>query len=154
MIHLDAEFIIADALADYLKSVASEGLQTASPIVTFYDPMSVEEMDRVVVQCPTGATDEDAAGNGEFNLVIGQRTRWTQANVAYCVAVHRERLKEIRSLMAVDDLITLLDAAAEGAIGFNFVKYSRTLETKITDAGWIYSETGYTVYVYTKEETE
>jgi hypothetical protein len=152
----DIENAAADVVVAYLRSVVDAAIQNVddkdgnpqSIIVTFYDPMSVDEANRIVVRCPDGETMKESMANGGLSVEVGIKSQWKQPTIEADFEAHFARVAEVRDKLFPVDLIERLNAAAAAAdppitgIGIDYVAQGRKLYTDVRE-GWLYSETGF-----------
>lgn len=146
--NLDIEWILAGVFVAFVQANISSGIITASQIVTWMDPMAVDEADRVIVTVPDGQSEDYMVANGQFNVEIGVKTQFAQATLQdQDVTKHRSRVIAVRSLLWTDTLIADLTAAAAGAMGFNFIQPQRSFKSQVM-AQNLWSETGLRVDIF------
>jgi hypothetical protein len=149
----DVEIATAELVAAYLKGAVDEEVlpSDACPVVTFFDPMSVDEADRVVVMVPSADTSTESPGNFNANVECGIKTQWKQKTLAADFGKHFARVKEVRDKLFPSDLIDQLIAASPNGLGVDFVQPRRQFITRISE-GWIYSETAFQINCFAKTE--
>lgn len=154
----DIENAAAAVVVAYLRSIVDpavhlvkgRGDEYFSIIVAFYDPMSVDEANRIIVQCPNGETMPESMANGSMTVEVGIKSQWTQKTIVADFAAHFARVAEVRDKLFPSDLIERLNAAAAAAvppitgIGIDYVAQGRKLHTDVRE-DWIYTETGFTM---------
>lgn len=143
----DIEGIVADTLSAYLSAQLGSGVTTTCPVVTFYDPMSVDEASRIVVLAPDAASREEAAGNFTVRVEIGIKSRWAQASAGTDWTTHMSRVNLVRGVLWDADLAASLHTEANGLIGVNFVQPERKITTDVRE-GWYYTPTTLTLEVF------
>lgn len=141
----------SQTFADYLNALASTepGMVTDAgrcPIVTFFDPMSVADADRVIVMCPNASTDTSDKGRFEATLDIGIKTLWKQATVKTDFAKHFSRVKDIRDKLMpeIGTLLGLVTPFVPAGMSVDFIEHRIQFKSHIaesTTAKWIYSGT-------------
>lgn len=147
----DVETAAATLFANYLNAVASTQPgyvldPAACPIVTFFDPMSVADADRVVVMCPTATTDIPDAGRFQATMDIGVKTQWTQATITAQFKMHFARVNDVRDklMLAPLALATALVPYLPQGMAVDFVQPQKHFSTHIAESStskWIYSGT-------------
>lgn len=148
----DAEIVVSQAVVDYLRSIVDLDIQAVSPVVTFFDPMSVDEANRVVVFAPAGETNVEAAGHFGLEVECGLKSRWAQPSVAEDFQGHFERVNEVRDKICPADLLDRINAQMPSGAALDFVNPGRTFTTAIRQ-GWIYSESRFRVSGFFKTES-
>jgi hypothetical protein len=149
----DVEQAAASVIAAYLQGSVAPTTSGPSPIVTYFDPMSVDEANRIVIFVPSGETMLECAGDGTLAIEVGIKSRWLQPTVNADFAAHWSRVKDVRDSLFPSDLATRLNNAAAAMnpamTGFvvNFIKPVRAFHTRVMD-GWLYSETSFQMTYY------
>jgi len=150
----DIEWALAPVVAAYLSGKISPQIQAVSPVITFFDPMAVDEANRIIVEIPNSETMKELTGNfsGVCNVTV--KSRWAKPSVAADFKAHYDRVNWTRdSLMSptlVADLnvsaLSLSAAAGQSSVGFtlDFVKPVLKFKTDVRE-GWIYSEATFDV---------
>lgn len=146
----DIELVLADTVTAYLQAVLSAETQAVCPVVSFHDPMSVDEADRIVVLVPQCVSEDYSLGNFECTMEIAVKTQWTQPNGSTNKATHFSRLDAVADALTTGSLIVDLQALS-AEVGINHVSNKRARSTKIYDNGFIVSEIGLTVHAFTTE---
>ena len=152
----DIETAAAEMFAGYLKalcSVADGYVMDAKkcPIVTFFDPMSVDDADRLVVMCPDSDIDTADTGRFKATMDIGLKKMWTQPNIDEDFSVHFQRVKDVRDKLMAKDIIARLDPFLPDGMVVDFVQPRRQFKTHIaesTQAKWIFSGTMFGIEGY------
>lgn len=151
--YLEPEFLLAGVVADYLRENVSQEIQSAAMIVDFTDPMSIDDANRIIVQVPSGSSDESHAGNGEFEVEIGIKSQWAQASINEDFAAHKARVREVRSWLWSATLAEDLNTAGGDVIGVDFVQPQRGFKSEVYD-GWLFTDTTLKVHINLKEPQE
>lgn len=134
----DPELALADRFKAYLDATLSEALRTASPVVTFYDPMAQEDAHRVVVlvhNCDT-VTNDPCSFTGEVEVTV--KSQLAQVSLSADMAAHFDRTNEVREALLRTTLVAGLNEGSVG-LGVSYVSPKRTLRTDVRE-GWVYSE--------------
>lgn len=139
----DAEMAVAQMVADYLTANVASFDASVCPIVTFFDPMSIDEANRVVVMVPSVSTDVAHPGSFVATVEVGIKSRWAQESVATDFENHFGRSNDVRDKLMVASPWTHLTAPA--GIGLHFVQPVRQFSTRITEDHWIYSDVTLTI---------
>lgn len=155
----DVEMAASQLFADYLEALCSTGAgQIMDPngcsIVTFFDPMSIADDDRVVVMVPNAVTDSPDPGCFVATMDIGLKTLWAQATIANDFEVHFARLNDVRDKLMPVDLMNRLTPYLPDGMNLNFIQRSKQFSTHIAEsstAKWIYSGTIFTISGYFSE---
>lgn len=143
----DFEIAMSGVVVDYLVDRLDATVTDKCPVVSFIDPMSIDEADRIIVLPPSGETIPESTGNFAGQVDVAVKTRWTQPTLADCMARHFNRLRAVRDKLFAPDIIAALDALGDG-IGIDFVQPRKAFTTKVTTDNWIYSETNLTVNAF------
>jgi hypothetical protein len=107
------------------------------PIVSFYDPMAVDDADRCVVICEGGKVPDYTLGNFELGVEVGLKTIWATPSLAADLEKHKLRLTSLRNILciATADLITSLNAVAPVGFLVTYVNKGRDIKTSSNDEG-------------------
>jgi hypothetical protein len=149
----DLEFAASELFSKYLQNLCSTAVgqimdSKACPIVTFYDPMSIDDADRLTVMSTSGDTDIYDRGRFTALIDVGLKTLWTQATIQADFKRHRERLNDVRDKLMPLDIITRLQPFLPDGMNVDFVQPKKQYETHVaesTQAKWIYSCTKFEV---------
>ena len=143
----DFEIPLAQLVVDYLNSVCAVqvgGVLDAKlcPMVTFYDPMSVDDADRVIITVPHGETYAEQGGNFKAVVNTYQKTLWTQKTLADDMTKHFARVNEVRDKYFAPDIVDQMEILAPDGIAVLFVNPRMQFETKTLGekGGWITSD--------------
>lgn len=143
----DLEIVVADCFANYLKSVVSGETQAACPVVTWTDPMSIDEADRIIVDVPSCSGSTEIKGNDDCTIHIGVKTQWAQATITEDRDRHFARVGEVRNALSVKSLAEELQPFSD-VVGINFVQPGWAQSSKVVE-GFFHSETQITVNTFT-----
>jgi len=66
------------------------------PVVTFIDPMSIDDANRIVVMSPDATTMVESPGNCEVTIEVGIKSQWAQPSMAADYAAHFQRVNVVR----------------------------------------------------------
>lgn len=146
----DFETQAAQVVADYLSTGLDPAITNISPVVTFFDPMSIDQSNRIVVMCPNGSTLAEQPGNAEMQVEVGVKSRWLQATIAADFAAHFTRLNAVRALLFRRDAEFQSQLKAPHGIGVNAILNKREFSTQVYKEGWIYSETTLRVEMFAR----
>lgn len=148
----DIEWALAPVVASYLQGKLDPAIVAASPVITFFDPMAVDEASRIIVEIPQCQTMKELQGNFNGSCNVTVKSRWTKPTVAADFPAHYNRTNFTRdalmSAMLAADLnsaaAVLAAAAGQPSVGFNldFVQPVFTFKTDVRE-GWIYSEASF-----------
>lgn len=152
----DIEVASAKMFADYLEELCSTDVgqimdAKACPIVTFFDPMSVDDADRLVVMCPDAVIDVNDRGCFAATIDIGIKTLWTQATIKKNFDIHFQRVNDVRDKLMPNDIIDRLTPFFPTGMVVNFVQPRRNFKTHIAEssaAKWIYSSSVFDINGY------
>jgi hypothetical protein len=152
MMQYDYEMPVATMFAQYLLNQCATGPggildQSLCPIVTFFDPMSVDPEDRVVIFVPTGETDSAIGGNFLAEVEIYQKTQWSQIELQQNFSTHYARLKELRDKLFPINLASRLAPFAPSGLAIDYVNQKKSFATKIVgdEGGFIDNRTMLTI---------
>jgi hypothetical protein len=148
----DIEWALAPAVAAYLGGKISPDIQSVSPVITFFDPMAVDEANRIIVEIPQAKTMKEARGNFSGTCKVTVKSRWAKPTVKTDFSAHFDRTNWTRDALMSPTLATdvqaaalvLATAAGQGSTGFNFdfQQPEISFQTDVRE-GWIYSEASF-----------
>lgn len=138
--YADIETAISEAVKALLVANVAEAFQLDCPVVTFYDPMSIDEANRCVVQVPECHPVQEHAGNFEATVEVGIKAQWAQASVAEDLASHNARCRAFRSVLLSNTLAEEIEAQAGGKFSVWFVDPEKQMRTEVRE-NWYYSPT-------------
>lgn len=139
----DVEWALAPLFAQELINLLPDDAKTVSPVVTYFDPMSVDEANRIVVEIPTVTLQPESPGNFGGTCKVTAKSQWTQKTVKNDFTSHFSRVSMLRQALLSDELMDDVNAlAAAGQIGItlDYIQPKREFETKVAEHGWIYSD--------------
>jgi len=139
-------------LVDYLVAVVAPAIQATCPAVSFFDPMSIDEANRIVVDVPSVETNPASPGNIIVRADCVIKSQWAQPTYAADRAAHFERVNEVRDKLMPSDLRTRLALFAPDGIGIEYVQPRRQFSTTLRE-GWIVSDLNLTVQCYLTAQT-
>ncbi len=147
------EFAVSDLFQAYLQALCSTQAgyvmdATKCPIVSFYDPMSIDDADRLTVMCPHADTDMVDRGRFAATVEVGLKTLWKQPTIQNDFSVHRQRLNDVRDKLMPLDILDRLTPYLPAGIALDFVQPVKNFDMHIaesTRANWIYSGTKFGV---------
>lgn len=158
------ETLLAQIVVDYLgveldSEIVGQGdkamltvFDGACGLVTFFDPMSIDEADRIVVECTDGETMSEAPANGIFQIEVGLKTQCAQKTLKADYQKHFDRLNALRdnlfSPTLAEDLLTHCPGTG---IYIEFVQPRRSLSTKATTDFWMYSGTVFRINSHARD---
>lgn len=155
--HSNIEAILANAIKTYFESgevVAAETLAECPP-VTFFDPMSLDEAHRCVIQVPSAqSSSEFGAGNFEAEVEIVVKSRWAQPTMTADWEAHNARVKAYRDAM-LSDTITRGQGITGDEIDVYYVGSEVGCNTSVRGAregGWFVTSTTVRIQVGLKVE--
>ncbi|MDE2106984.1 MAG: hypothetical protein KGL39_57790 [Patescibacteria group bacterium] len=132
------------AVQAYLQAKVSVDRQNVSPVVTFWDPMSIDEANRFIVMIESAEMQPESPANFKAKGVVTTKSRWAQKTIAADFKSHFDRVNWVRDpLMSptlADDLTTQLNASGGGVV-VDFFQPKRQFATEKTLEGWVYSDT-------------
>lgn len=145
----DFEFALPQGFQAYLAAVLSDATTSVSPVVTWFDPMAVDDANRVVVFATRGTAPNNLSSNCDMSVEIGVKSRWAQKTLAADIAAHGARLSDVRNALLEQGLAGDADLQVPG-MGIINIDNTRQYESDVIDNGWIISKTTLTVSVFAK----
>jgi hypothetical protein len=138
----DIEWALAPVVAVYLQGKISDAAQLISPVVTFFDPMAVDEANRFVIEVPSAMTLADSPGNFSGACQCTVKSRWTQKTLAVDMAAHFDRSNQMRDALMSIALANDLNTVAGNNAGWkmDYIQPKREFKTVVAE-GWVYSDT-------------
>ena len=149
-IRYDIEGACAQSMADWLNSACNPAVigPNATPpilVVTFFDPMSIDEDSRLVIEVPNATTDTLDIASWQATYRFTLKSRWRQSTLEDNESPgftngdwtnHLARTNEVRDKLLARNMVTLLNAqiAADGG-GFSLwqVMPQRRFNTNVVD---------------------
>jgi hypothetical protein len=142
----DIETAVAQCFADYLKSTVEAPILAICPVVTFFDPMSIDDAHRIIVHCDTAQSDPTSVGNFDCRVSVDVKSQWTQENIAVDFQAHFRRVNEVRDKLWPAILLASLQALQSDGLLIEYPQPRRDLSTKIfKDSNFLLSETAFNV---------
>lgn len=138
-IRWDIEPLISQTIVSYLVDVLDPSILAICPAVTFYDPMSIDEDNRIVVQVPNAVAAPENPAVGEALVEVGMKSRWNQPTYADDMSEHFSRVSAVRAALIAAGLEQLLTQTDGFKVQWQKPRINFT--TRVTTDGWIYSET-------------
>lgn len=149
----DFEKALTEAVAAYLEAQLDAEVQTAAPVVAFYDPMAAEDGARIVVICESGETKEAGPGEGIGQVQVVVKTPWGQPGLDTAVTEHFERVNTVRDAFTVSDPETAIAAVQPAGISITRIESVRRWETQMDrEAAYFMSGIELNVHFNTAEE--
>lgn len=162
----DIESAIAQVFVDYLVVNVDPAIQNgpnpaAAPIVGFFDPMSVDDSNRIIVHCEQAQSDVVSIGNFDARVEIDVKSQWTDGpDIKDDFDAHFVRVNEVRDklwpIQFSSDAVAFqqLQSFTESGVMIEFVKPRRDLSVKIfKNPGWLLSTTAFQVRAIVTNQT-
>lgn len=132
------EYQAAEAVKGYLTATLDAADFTSWPIVTWFDPMAIDDASRVVCICQSATSHETGAGNFSADVEVGVRTNWNQPTVQADMASHFDRVAQVRDVLNDDTDALVAGIAAQCAAGFtvSFVNVRREYATEVNEGNY------------------
>jgi hypothetical protein len=142
---------LSQALKDYLLPLIGDDL--TSLVVTWFDPMAVDENARIVCMATRGRTQVESPGNAQYEANVAVKTLWTQATMDADFTEHDRRVNIVFDKLMSATLADDLDAAIADGFGIDFVQPVRDLDATIEgrDAGFLMDAMTLRVHVFSTE---
>jgi hypothetical protein len=146
----DIEYALAETFKDYLTAKLDAADFVFWPIVTLYDPMAIDDANRVVCIVTDAELSEKQDGNFTAEIEIGVKTFWTQPDVATELAAHFDRVNQVRDVLSQsqEQFLTDLAAVAPAGMTITFANRRKKLSTAVNEANY-YSTSTFTVHGFT-----
>lgn len=149
----DIESAVAQVFVDYLIGIVDPAIQASCPIVGFFDPMSVDDSNRIIVHCEQAQSDPTSIGNFDGRVEIDVKSQWTDGpDIKQNFDDHFTRVNEVRDKIWSDkfahDAATFqqLQSFTESGVMIEFVSPRRDCSVKIfKNPGWLLSTTAFQV---------
>lgn len=147
-IRYDIEIATAQCLTSYLQALLTAEIddlpmQEKCPVVTFYDPMSIQEDDRIIVRVATSQSNAESPGNFAAAVELALKSQWKQPTLSADFARHFARLNALRSVIWVQGLAAELAPYTPAGFAVNFVDNTRQNQTEIMTNNLILSVTAF-----------
>jgi len=147
----DVEWAAAPVFAQYLLNKLDPAIVASAPVITFFDPMSGDEAQRIVVTVLKGNSQKESPANYAFACKVTVKSRWAKSTVQNDMAAHFDRTNWVRDVLSANTLVNDLNAIAAaplsgvfvggGGLVFDFIQPRRDFDTDVRENGWIYSDT-------------
>lgn len=148
----DHERAICETVAAYLEGVLDAALIAAAPVVSFYDPMALDDADRITVICERGETKASQPGNFTAQVEVGVKTRLEQPDMANVISTHFERVNAVRDVFSVADPAGDVSAHNVAGIEVTHIESVRRFSTDMGSEVFIYSKLELTIHGNTANE--
>jgi hypothetical protein len=139
----DMEPLVSAALVEYVKETVDPAILKDCPAVTFYDPMSVDDASRIVIQCHEGETLGDLPANFNATVECVVRSQWCQETLPADLQKHWDRVNKVRDTLFYPAMVEGINAKAV-ALAVTWVAPRRGFHTSIME-GWAVSTTTLTL---------
>ncbi len=149
----DIEWALPPIVAAYLTAELTlqfPKLADVSPVITIFDPMAIDEANRVIVEVPGGKTMKEQQGSFSGSCLVTVKSRWAQPSVAADMSAHFNRTNWTRDALMSPTIaadlnalaLTMATAAGKSSAGLNVDFVQPVIEFKLdVRSGWVYSET-------------
>ena len=144
----DPELALAERFKAYLEATLSEALITASPVVTFFDPMAQDDAHRVVVLIHDCDTQTNSPQSYVATVEVTVKSQLAESSLKKDLEAHFDRTNEVREALLRMTLVDGLNAGSVG-LGVDYVSPKRTLKTDMVSC-WAYSEMRLSVACHTR----
>jgi hypothetical protein len=147
------EYHIALAAKAYIESkVDAVDFQTW-PVVTWFDPMAIDEGNRVVCICESVSSAPESPGNLTATVEIGVRSSWAQPTVDLDMAAHFSRVNQVRDVFNApqSNLIADISNLCESGVVVSYVNQAREYRTEVNEGNY-YSSLMLTIKCVATEE--
>lgn len=141
------EDAVAETVVAYLRAMVDPDIQALCPVVSFMDPMSIDEAHRVVVEVPAVATNAASPGSMTATVECGVKSQWSQPTLAADKAAHFARVAEVRDKLMPASLAAALAEYAPAGTGINYAQPRRQFATRVA-TGWFYSSATLQIEIY------
>lgn len=124
-----------------------QNINTDCLIVTFYDPMSIDEANRIIVMCDEAETDVNDPGSVALSVEIGIRSRWRQDTIKADFDQHFARERELGKWIFDQTIVDKLETARQMLLVgadpgittmIDFIQPKKYINRVTTTDYWIY----------------
>lgn len=149
----NVEYHIALAAKSYCETALDLGDFANCPVVTWFDPMAVDDANRVVCICQSAASSPTAPGNFTAKIEIGVKTQWAQPSLESDMGTHFDRVNQVRDIFNAtqEDLIASLTAACPVGLAVTYINQDREYSTEVNEGNY-YSAISITVHCHATTE--
>ncbi len=145
--NLDLEWKLSPLLASYFRKQLAKTTTDTSPVIAFFDPMAIDEANRIVIESPKALVDRSSADNFSAAVKITVKSQLGQIGTLEDLKAHFQRVNEVRGKLFGDTFCADVSAlSAEVVITDCLPKFE--FETDYTRVGFIFSETTITLNGY------
>lgn len=150
---LNPEYQLAVAMKAYLEDALDAADFTDCPVVTWFDPMAIDDGHRVVCICQTARTHDNQTGNFSAEIEVGVRTEWAQPTVQADTETHFDRVGQVRDALGPlpETLAAALASFCNAGFTVSYVDSQREYTTEVNE-GNFYSSTKLSVECHATEE--
>lgn len=146
----DYEKATTETVALYVQDNQSGNALTGLPVASFYDAMTTDDPDRIIVIAESGETKEADPGCATVDVEVGIKSTFSQPTAATDISDHFSRVNSLRDLFNVADPASAIDGYSVTGITVTGCDTVRRFETvPDRDAGFIYSSIELTLHVTT-----
>lgn len=147
----DIEKAVVETVVAYASATLDQDFVAGIPVVAFYDPMAIDDADRIIVSCEIGETKQSGPSNAVVQVEVGVKTRLEQPDMADAISGHFVRVNAVRDIFNVSSLEDELHENAADGIAITNVEPVRRFGTTMSD-GSAYSRLEMNVHCHTTEE--
>lgn len=152
IVRYDIEWALPPVVVAYLKGKLSADMQAVSPVITIFDPMAIEELNRFIVEVPKATTMPEAPANFSGTCECTVKSRWSKPTAKADLEAHFDRTNWLRDALMSASLADDLNVLAVG-FAIDFVQPKRDFNTDVRE-GWVYSPAVFTFNGFFKATTD
>ncbi len=150
----DFEKAVAESLVAYLAATLDSAITDVAPVVAFFDPMSIDDANRIVIACESGETKQSGATAAVVETKVEVKSLLRDPSMTSDVAGHFERVNAVRDLFNLaepfDESIAAYNVAG---IAITNVEPRRRFSTDMNrSSGFITSELVIQIHCHTTTE--
>jgi len=150
MMRWDVEKAAAETVVAYLSQKVDASITASCPIVSYFDISSIEELDRIVVDCTSGQSATNSPSTIEQGLEIVITSTWHEKTIVDDFQTHFDRVGAVRDKMFSETITADVDALASG-IGIDYVFPQWHFRTTVRE-GFIVTETTLTFSGFLRDD--
>ena len=138
----DFEFPVAEVLAQFLDANIDESITENCPVVTFFDPMSIDDANRIIILINDGETMAESPANCEITAEVVVKSQWSQAEMTANFKAHQERVNVVRDRLLAPSLQADMNVALlTHGVYVDFLQPRRNYSSSVYQEGFITSST-------------
>lgn len=147
----DFEKAVVDSVKAYIDAVLDDESCEGIPVVTFFDPMSLDDADRIIVVCEQGDTKIAGPSNVVCLVEVGVKTLKHESTLQADIETHFHRVNAVRDLFCVATPGATIENYSVEGIHITHLESVRRFGTDMggSDGTFIYSKQEFQIHAHT-----